>query len=223
MRSFSNARGELTADELWLVEHPPVFTLGQAGKREHLLKPTSIPVVNSDRGGQITYHAPGQIVVYLLLDIRRRQLGIRDLVSLLEKAVIELLSQADIRGVRREHAPGVYIGEAKVAALGLRVRRGCCYHGLALNVEMDLTPFRCINPCGFEGLEVTQLRDHGVGWSLQTTKTKLVDILLRLLEVPKPRAKSDRTRACRAPYRVEPVKPESGTPQLTCFVFSYRV
>jgi len=189
MRSFSNARGELTADELWLVEHPPVFTLGQAGKREHLLKPTSIPVVNSDRGGQITYHAPGQIVVYLLLDIRRRQLGIRDLVSLLEKAVIELLSQADIRGVRREHAPGVYIGEAKVAALGLRVRRGCCYHGLALNVEMDLTPFRCINPCGFEGLEVTQLRDHGVGWSLQTTKTKLVDILLRLLEVPKPRAK----------------------------------
>ncbi len=189
MRSFSNARGELTADELWLVEHPPVFTLGQAGKREHLLKPTSIPVVNSDRGGQITYHAPGQIVVYLLLDIRRRQLGIRDLVSLLEEAVIELLSQADIRGVRREHAPGVYIDEAKVAALGLRVRRGCCYHGLALNVEMDLTPFRCINPCGFEGLEVTQLRDHGVGWSLQTTKTKLVNILLRLLEVPKPRAK----------------------------------
>lgn len=182
MRAFTDARDEGTRDEIWIVEHPPVFTLGQAGKMEHLLESSSVPVVKSDRGGQITYHGPGQIVVYVLLDLRRRRLGVRELVTLLEKAVIDLLAQAGLKGTDREHAPGVYIDGAKIAALGLRVRRGRCYHGVALNVEMDLGPFRSINPCGFEGLEVTQLRDKGVDWGLQTTKDKLVDILLHRLD-----------------------------------------
>jgi lipoyl(octanoyl) transferase len=181
MRAFTDARNEETRDEIWIVEHPPVFTLGQAGNMEHLLEPGTLPVVKSDRGGQITYHGPGQIVVYVLLDLRRRQLGVRELVTLLEQTVIDLLAQAELCGTDREHAPGVYIDGAKIAALGLRVRRGRCYHGMALNVAMDLDPFGAINPCGFEGLEVTQLRDHGVDWSLQTTKSKLVDILLHRL------------------------------------------
>ncbi|MDX1697296.1 MAG: lipoyl(octanoyl) transferase LipB [Thiohalobacterales bacterium] len=162
MQAFTDARDAGTPDELWLLEHPPVFTLGRNGREEHLLDPGDTPVIRTDRGGQVTYHGPGQLIVYTLLDIRRRRLGVQSLVRLLEQAVIDLLEQYGIRGERRAGAPGVYVDGRKTAALGLRVRRGCSYHGLALNVDMDLTPFARINPCGYEGLAVTQLRDLGV-------------------------------------------------------------
>lgn len=163
MRAFTAQRDSDTPDELWLLEHPPVYTLGQAGKPEHVLRANGIPVVRSDRGGQVTYHGPGQVVAYLLLDLRRRGLAVKRLVWLLEQAVIDLLAAHRVDGARRAGAPGVYVAGAKVAALGLRVRGGCTYHGLALNVDMDLTPFRDINPCGYTGLAVTQLADLGVG------------------------------------------------------------
>jgi lipoyl(octanoyl) transferase len=162
MRRFTAARGATTPDELWLLEHPPVYTLGSAGRIEHLLRPTAIPVERVDRGGQITFHGPGQLVAYALLDLRRRGLTVRRLVATLEQAVIELLAGYRIAGERRPGAPGVYVAGAKVAALGLRVRSGCSYHGLALNVAMDLAPFRDIDPCGYAGLAVTQLADFGV-------------------------------------------------------------
>lgn len=162
MRAFTDARDEHTADELWLVEHPPVFTQGQAGKPEHLLTPDDIPVIQTDRGGQVTYHGPGQVVLYVLIDLRRARMGVRALVTALESAVIGLLADHHIRGQARSDAPGVYVDGAKVASLGLRVRRGRSYHGLALNVDMDLTPFDRINPCGMAGLPVTQLADFGV-------------------------------------------------------------
>ena len=158
----AGAAGEHVVDELWLVEHPPVFTQGQAGKPEHLLHDIGVPVVPIDRGGQITYHGPGQVVVYLLLDLQRRQIKVRELVQRIEQAVIDLLAEQGVVAQRREGAPGVYVGEAKVAALGLRVRNGCCYHGVSLNVDMDLSPFKAINPCGYEGMAVTQLKDLGV-------------------------------------------------------------
>lgn len=157
MQTFTAARTAETADEVWLCEHPPVFTLGLAGKPEHLLRDIGIDVVKIDRGGQITYHGPGQIVCYLLLDLRRRNLTVKGLVARMEQAVIDLLDHYGIAAERRVGAPGVYVGEAKIAALGLKVRNGCCYHGLALNVAMDLAPFAAINPCGYEGLAVTQL------------------------------------------------------------------
>lgn len=159
MQSFTDKRDAATTDELWLVEHPPVFTLGLNAKREHLLAPGKIPIINIDRGGQVTYHGPGQLVVYLLLDLRRRNLGIRPLVEHIEQALINLLADYQIESHARRDAPGVYVDEKKIAALGLRVRRGCSYHGLALNVNMDLEPFQRINPCGYQGLEVTQLSD----------------------------------------------------------------
>jgi len=162
MREFTATRTAKTPDELWLTEHPPVYTLGQAGKPEHLLRANGIPVVRADRGGQVTYHGPGQVVAYTLLDLRRRRVTVRRLVGLLEDAVIDVLAAHGVHGARRPGAPGVYVAGAKVAALGLRVRGGCCYHGLALNVAMDLAPFADINPCGYEGLAVTQLRDLGV-------------------------------------------------------------
>jgi lipoyl(octanoyl) transferase len=163
MQSFTMSRTADTPDELWQVEHPPVYTLGVAAKPEHLPRTANaIPLVRTDRGGQITYHGPGQIVIYTLLDLRRRNLGVRALVRKLERAVIELLEEYCIDANGRENAPGVYVAGAKIAALGLRVRKGCCYHGLSLNVDMDLTPFSAINPCGYPGLEVTQLRDLGV-------------------------------------------------------------
>jgi lipoyl(octanoyl) transferase len=161
MRDFTDRRGPVTQDELWLTEHPPVFTLGQAARREHLRDPGGIQVVQTDRGGQVTYHGPGQIVAYVLLDLRRAGLGVKALVHLLEAAVIGLLASYGIDAQARPGAPGVYAGGAKVAALGLRVRRGCSYHGLALNVDMDLTPFSRIDPCGFRGLRVAQLADLG--------------------------------------------------------------
>ena len=161
MRAFTDGRTSATPDELWLQQHPPVFTLGQAGRREHLLDPMEIPVVQTDRGGQVTYHGPGQLIAYLLLDLRRAGLGVKGLVNLLEECVIVLLWSYGIAANARPGAPGVYVGGAKIASLGLRVRHGCSYHGLSLNVDMDLTPFGRINPCGYPGLAVTQVVDLG--------------------------------------------------------------
>ncbi len=159
MREFTDARRADTQDQLWLLQHPPVFTLGQAGRPEHLLAAGEVPVVRSDRGGQVTYHGPGQWVAYLLLDIRRRKLGARELVDALERSLVRLLADYGIRSAPRPRAPGVYVDGGKIAALGLRVRRGCTYHGLALNVDMDLEPFARINPCGHAGLRVTSMRE----------------------------------------------------------------
>lgn len=159
MREWTAARQPDTVDQLWLLEHFPVLTLGQAGRPEHILASGTIPIIQSDRGGQVTYHAPGQLVVYVLLDLHRRGIGIKQLVELLEQSVIEVLALEGIVAERRVGAPGVYVADAKIAALGLRVRRGCTYHGLALNVAMNLAPFAQINPCGYAGLRVTQLAD----------------------------------------------------------------
>lgn len=166
MRRFTDERGAASPDEFWLLEHPPVFTQGLNGKPEHLLAAGKIPLVQSDRGGQVTYHGPGQAVLYALLDLRRRGLGVRHLVEALELAVVDLLADFDIAAHPRRDAPGVYVASgAKVASLGLRVRRGCSYHGVALNVDLDLAPFARINPCGQPGLAVTRLADLGVGLS----------------------------------------------------------
>jgi len=161
MQHYTDGRDGTTADQLWFTEHDPVFTQGQAGRAEHLLAPGDIPVVQTDRGGQVTYHGPGQLVGYLLFDLRRLQIGVRQLVTGIETSIIGLLQDWGIEAAARRDAPGVYVGGAKIAALGLRVRRGCSYHGLSLNVDMDLEPFARINPCGLTGLNVTQLRDLG--------------------------------------------------------------
>ncbi len=179
MKDFTDNRDESTSDEIWLVEHLPVFTLGQAGKKEHLLNVTDIPVVHSDRGGQVTYHGPGQLVVYLMIELRRHGLGVRDLVTLIEKSVIDLLAQHGVTAEARPDAPGVYVAEKKVSALGLRVRKGRSYHGLSLNVDMDLSPFGQINPCGYAGLEVTDTRSLGIDAELSQLGTGLIDILWR--------------------------------------------
>ncbi len=161
MQAFTDTRDDATPDELWIVEHDPIFTLGQAGKPEHVLAAGDIPVLRVDRGGQVTYHGPGQIVAYPLVDLRRRKLGVRELVARIEQAVIEVLADWNIEGTRTCGAPGVYVAGAKVMALGLRIRRGCSFHGLAFNVAMDLEPFRRINPCGYAGLQVTSVLDLG--------------------------------------------------------------
>jgi len=161
MQAFTDARDEDTPDELWIVQHDPVFTLGQAGKPEHILAAGDIPVLRVDRGGQVTYHGPGQIVAYPLVDLRRLKLGVRELVERIEQAVIDVLADWNILGERKSGAPGIYVAGAKVMALGLRVRRGCSFHGLAFNAAMDLEPFRRINPCGYEGLQVTSVLDLG--------------------------------------------------------------
>ncbi|MDA8224335.1 MAG: lipoyl(octanoyl) transferase LipB [Betaproteobacteria bacterium] len=159
MQDFTAQRSADTPDELWLLQHPPIYTLGQAGLTEHMHQPNAIPLIHTDRGGQITYHGPGQWVVYLLIDLRRRGYGVRELVWRMEQTIIDLLGEYGITAQRREHAPGVYADGAKIASLGLRVRHGCSYHGLALNTDMDLTPFNAIHPCGYRRLRVTQLRD----------------------------------------------------------------
>jgi lipoyl(octanoyl) transferase len=163
MQVFTHSRTPSTPDEIWLVQHSPVFTLGRNGKPEHVLAPGDIPVIPIDRGGQVTYHGPGQLVVYLLLDIRRKELGVRDLVMRIEQSVIELLSHYSVTAQGDREAPGVYVDGRKIAALGLRITRGHTYHGLSLNVDMDLEPFQRINPCGYAGLQVTQCRDLGIG------------------------------------------------------------
>jgi lipoyl(octanoyl) transferase len=181
MQDFTAQRTPDTPDEIWLLEHPPVFTLGLAGRREHILQITDIPIVPIDRGGQVTYHGPGQLVAYLLLDLKRRGYGVRELVNRMEQAIIDLLAGYAIEGERRDKAPGVYVGDKKIAALGLRIKRGMSYHGLALNVDADLTPFSQINPCGYEGLQVTQLRDLGVTLETATVAEHLVARLEALL------------------------------------------
>ena len=187
MIDFTAARTPATPDEIWCCEHPPVYTLGQAGKPEHLLRATAIPLVRIDRGGQITYHGPGQIVLYLLIDLTRRGLKVKDFVSRIEQAIIDLLAGQGVTARRLDGAPGVYIdrqdgGIAKIAALGLRIRRGCSYHGLSLNVDMDLSPFSAINPCGYEGLVVTQTRDLGIDAGPTQLSEALAVHLIRQLE-----------------------------------------
>lgn len=178
MKDWTMARSAESPDQLWLLQHPPVYTLGLAAREAHLPKSENgIPIIKSDRGGQITYHGPGQIVVYTLLDLRRRGMGVRHLVRRLEQTVIDLLAQYDIDAHGREAAPGVYVGDAKIAALGLRIRNGCSYHGLSLNVDMDLSPFADIDPCGYPGLRVTQVRDLGISDDIEPLGEKLLDIL----------------------------------------------
>nr|WP_282452858.1 lipoyl(octanoyl) transferase LipB [Lysobacter sp. CAU 1642] len=177
MQRFTDGRGEDTPDELWLVEHDPVYTLGQAGKREHVLNPGGIEVIPVDRGGQVTYHGPGQLVAYPLIDLRRLKLGVRELVQRIEQAIIDVLAADGIDAKRRCGAPGVYVGEAKIAALGLRVRRGCSFHGLAFNIAMDLSPFHGINPCGYQGMAVTQVLDFLPNASLDAVSPRLVAAL----------------------------------------------
>ncbi|MES9881715.1 MAG: lipoyl(octanoyl) transferase LipB [Sedimenticola sp.] len=174
MQSFTDERTPESMDEIWLVEHPPVFTQGQAGKPEHLLDPGDIPVIQSDRGGQITYHGPGQLVAYLLIDLRRAKLGVRQLVTLIEKSIIALLGEYGINANAEPKAPGVYVDGRKIAALGLRVRRGCSFHGLSLNMDMNLEPFSRINPCGYTSLAVTQLADEGGPSDLKSVGQRLV-------------------------------------------------
>lgn len=186
MQTFTETRGADQPDELWFLEHPPVFTLGLNGRREHLLAPGEIPVVQVDRGGQVTYHGPGQLVVYPLLDLGRSGLGVRELVCALERAVIRCVAGYGISAVGNREAPGVYVDGRKLASIGLRIRRNCCYHGLALNVAMDLEPFQRINPCGFQGLQVTQLADLGASQSMERVALDLESTLLAELAQASP-------------------------------------
>ena len=181
MQAFTDARDATTPDELWLVEHPPVFTQGQAGLAEHLLMPGDIPVVQVDRGGQVTYHGPGQLVAYPLLDLERRGIGVRELVQRIERAMLGVLAGHGLEGRVVAGRPGVYVGNAKIASLGLRVRRGCCYHGLAFNVDMDLEPFARINPCGYRGQPMTDLARLVPGVTMAAVKRVLIDELGRVL------------------------------------------
>ena len=189
MRAWTDARDGDTTDELWITEHPPIYTLGLAGKREHLLRANAIPVVKVDRGGQVTYHGPGQLVVYVMVDLARRRLGIRALVRRLEQAVVDWLDSSGISASGKPSAPGVYVSrdghEAKIAALGLKVRNGCTYHGIAVNVAMDLAPFADIDPCGFPGLAVTQLADLGVAMSVERAGETLAPILAHTINAPR--------------------------------------
>lgn len=182
MKRFTAERTAHTPDEIWLVQHPPTYTQGLAGKPEHLLNPTHIPVVQIDRGGQITYHGPGQIVAYLLLDMRRMKIGVRELVTLMEQAVIDLLTEFGIVAVAKRDAPGVYVNGAKIAALGLKIKNGRCYHGLSFNVDMDLTPFSYINPCGYAGLPVTQACALGITASINELQAQLAQNLVHGLQ-----------------------------------------
>ena len=177
MKAFTDSRTDDTADECWLLEHPPVYTLGQAGKHEHILNTTEIPVVESDRGGQVTYHGPGQLIAYTMIDLRRLGIGVRKLVEQLENTVITLLENYGVSSAGRRNAPGVYTGNAKIAALGLRVRKGCSYHGLALNVSTDLAPFRDINPCGYRGMQVTSTAALGITASMREVKNRMIECL----------------------------------------------
>lgn len=182
MQRFTAERTEATPDEIWITEHPPVFTLGLNGKHEHVLQASDIPLIQTDRGGQVTYHAPGQLVVYFLVDLRRLAVGPRQAVTLLEQAMIIVLAQYGVRAEARADAPGVYVDGKKIGALGLRIKRGCCYHGLSLNNAMDLTPFSYINPCGYAGLEVTQLADFGVQIQTHELAVPVVHHLIKAIE-----------------------------------------
>ena len=182
MKRFTAERTASTRDEIWLLQHPPTYTQGLAGKPEHLLNPTDIPVVKIDRGGQITYHGPGQIVAYLLLDMRRWKIGVRELVNVMEQAVIDLLAEFGVEAANRVDAPGVYVNGAKIAALGLKIKNGYCYHGLSFNVDMDLSPFDYINPCGYAGLQVTQTGALGITASINELQAQLAQNLIHGLQ-----------------------------------------
>ncbi len=188
MQAFTDARSADSADEIWLTEHEPVYTLGLAGRREHLLRDNGIPVVKVDRGGQVTYHGPGQVVVYLLYDLRRAKLGVREMVRRMEAAVVAWLGDCDVRAHGKASAPGVYVEhdavEAKIAALGLKVRNGCTYHGIAINIDMNLAPFDDIDPCGYPGLRVTQLADFGVTRTVEDAGRELAPLLAAALKSP---------------------------------------
>lgn len=182
MREFTTQRTLTTVDEFWCLQHPAVFTLGANADQQHILKQTDIPIVQSDRGGQVTYHGPGQVIIYLLIDLRRKSIGVKRLVELIEQSIVELLNDYNIVSQARANAHGVYVDEAKIASLGLRVHSGCSYHGVALNVNMNISPFSLINPCGFPGLAITQLKDHGVTESLEMVSEKLTFKLCKYLE-----------------------------------------
>lgn len=181
MQTFTNQRTEETIDEVWLLEHAPVFTQGQNGKPEHVLAPGNIPIIQTDRGGQVTYHGPGQLMVYTLIDLKRKKMNVRELVSILEQTVIDLLAEYDISALAKREAPGVYVNDMKICSIGLRIRRGCSYHGIAFNVAMDLEPFSRINPCGFSQLKMTQFADlGGLGNTLESGR-KLINYLMKNL------------------------------------------
>ena len=182
MQRFTQERHTFANDELWIVEHPPVYTLGLNGKREHLLTIGNIPVINSDRGGQVTYHGPGQVIIYVLLDIKRLNLGVRQLVTLLEQAMIGVLFQHDIVAVAKLDAPGVYVKDKKIGSIGLRIKKNCSYHGLSLNNDMDLSPFDDINTCGYSDLKVTQLSDLGVTISTQQLTSSVIQAITKALQ-----------------------------------------
>ena len=177
MQTFTEQRDNSSVDEIWLVEHPAVFTQGRTGKAEHLLQQSDIPIVQSDRGGQITYHAPGQLIAYLLINIRRKDFNIRTLVSIIEESIINLLADYHVNAVAKTDAPGVYVNHKKIASLGLKIRKGCSFHGLALNVDMDLSPFLHINPCGYAGLEMTQCKNEGIKLSVNELAPLLIEKL----------------------------------------------
>jgi lipoyl(octanoyl) transferase len=181
MSDFTSERTSETNDELWIVEHPPVFTQGSAGKPEHLLQQTNIPLVKSDRGGQITYHGPGQLIVYLLINLRQQKINVRSLVSVIEDAIINLLAEQQVIANAKPDAPGVYVNGKKIASLGLKIRKGCSFHGLALNIDMDLSPFLQINPCGYAGLEMTQCKNEGINLSLTDLAPLLVNKITKQL------------------------------------------
>lgn len=183
MQAFTDARDEATPDELWLVEHEPVFTLGQAGRPEHVLAPGEIPVIHVDRGGQVTYHGPGQLVLYPLLDLKRLKIGVRDYVCRIEQAIIDTCAEWNIHAERKDGAPGVYVAGAKIGALGIRVRRGCTFHGLSFNIAMDLEPFHRINPCGYEGLQTIALSDLGGPASMEVVKSVLLEKIAGLFGI----------------------------------------
>lgn len=184
MQAFNLARTADTADQIWLVEHPPVFTLGLAGRREHVLDPRDIPVIATDRGGQVTYHGPGQAIAYVMLDLRRAGFGVKELVRRIEQSVIDVLAGYGIQGARRDGMPGVYVDGAKIAAIGLRIARGCSYHGVALNVDLDPEPFGRIDPCGYPGLASTRLTDLGAHDKVSAVQQRLADSLTRCLTTP---------------------------------------
>lgn len=179
MKQFTAQRNERTEDQIWILEHPAVYTQGQAGKTEHIIKFNQIPVVKSDRGGQVTYHGPGQLIIYFLMDINRRQLGVRNLVSQLEQLIITFLANYQIIAATKPGAPGVYVAENKIASIGLRIKNGCTYHGMSLNVAMNLSPFNDINPCGFSGLKMTQMSDYKPDIQLDEVAPLLVNMILK--------------------------------------------
>jgi lipoyl(octanoyl) transferase len=184
MHEFTETRDDSTPDEIWLVEHNPVFTQGQAGKSEHVLSPGDIPVIQSDRGGQVTFHGPGQQVMYILINLKRRKLGVRELVTVMEQTVVDTLAELGIEARARPDAPGVYVQDKKICSLGLRIRKGCSFHGLALNIAMDLTPFLRINPCGYAGMEMTQVKDFAPDANMDKIRPILISHLLALLNNP---------------------------------------